>query len=263
MEPIFPGMDPYLEEPALWPDVHHELSSSIRNQIQPLLSPRYIAAIEPYVAMETIEIVPARSVVPDIAVIERERTGNTGGVATAIAPAPLTGTVALEIPTRYHRIEIRRVGEGTLVTAIEILSPVNKRPGADAADAYDRKRRQIFNSDAHLLEIDLLRGGRRPALLQPLPDDPYFIFLSRVEERPLIRIWPLPLRKPIPIVPIPLQWPDPDIPLDLNDALARAYRSARYDLRIDYRQTPPPPELPAEDAAWLDSHLRARALRPA
>jgi hypothetical protein len=263
MEPIFPGMDPYLEEPALWPDVHHRLISSISDQIQPLLSPRYITAIEPYVAMETIEIVPTRSVVPDSAVIERERAGETRGVATAIAPAPLTGTVALEIPTRYHRIEIRRVGEGTLVTAIEILSPVNKRPGADAADAYERKRREIFNSDAHLLEIDLLRGGRRPALLQPLPDDPYFIFLSRAAERPLIRIWPQPLQKPIPVVPIPLQWPDPDIPLDLSKAIAQAYRSARYDLRIDYRQSPPSPELTAEDAAWLDDLLRARGLRPA
>lgn len=262
MEPIFPGMDPYLEAPALWPDAHHRLISSISDQIQPLLSPGYIAAIEPYVAMETIEIMPARRLVPDVAVIERERIGG-GGVATAIAPAPMTGTVAIEYPTRYHRIEIRTVGDGTLVTAIEILSPVNKRPGADAADAYDRKRREILNSDAHLLEIDLLRGGRRPALLEPLPDEPYFIFLSRAERRPVIEIWPLPLREPIPVVPIPLQWPDPDIPLDLNKAIAQAYRNARYDLRIDYRQPPPPPELPTAEATWLDDLLRARGLRPA
>src|SRR5437667_264154 len=26
----FPGMDPYLEEPGLWPDVHHELISELR-----------------------------------------------------------------------------------------------------------------------------------------------------------------------------------------------------------------------------------------
>ena len=88
MERVFPGMDPYLEEPALWPDIHHRLISSISDQIQPLLSPRYITAIESYVAMEAIEIVPVRRVVPDIAVVERERIGNAGGVATAIAPAP-------------------------------------------------------------------------------------------------------------------------------------------------------------------------------
>jgi hypothetical protein len=263
MVPIFPGMDPYLEAPTLWPDVHTSLSFAIRDQIQPALGPRYIAAITPYIAMETIEIVPVRRVVPDVGIFDREASGNTRGGGTAIAPAPLTGTVALEFPTRYHRIEIRPVGEETLVTAIEILSPVNKRPGAEAADAYDRKRREIFNSDAHLIEIDLLRGGRRPALLEPLPDAPYFIFLSRATRRPVIEIWPLPLQTPIPIVPIPLQWPDPDIPLNLNEAIAHAYRSARYDLRIDYRQSPPAPELPAEDAAWLDDLLRARGLRPA
>ena len=169
----------------------------------------------------------------------------------------------MEFPTRYHRIEIRPVGEETLVTAIEILPPVNKRPGADAADAYERKRREVFNSDAHLLEIDLLRGGRRPALLEPLPDAPYFIFLNRANRRPLIEIWPLRLQEPIPIVPIPLQWPDPDIPLDLNKAIAQAYHNARDDLRIHYSQPPPPPELSDEQATWLDDLLRARGLRPA
>lgn len=145
------------------------------------------------------------------------------------------------------------------MTAIEILSPVNKRPGIDAADACERKRRDLFHGDAHVLEIDLLRGGRRPALEEPLPDVPYFVFLSRAERRPTIEIWPLSLREPIPVVPIPLRWPDPDVPLDLTDTLARVYRGGRYDLRIDYRQPPPPPSLSAEDAAWLDSHCAPAA----
>jgi hypothetical protein len=254
-------MDPYLEAPDLWPEVHASLSFAIRDQIQPLLSPRYTAAITPYVALEHIAIAPARPVVPDLGVLDRELP-TPAGRGRAIAPAPLTGTVTMETPTRYHRIEIRTLGDETLVTAIEILSPVNKRPGVDSADAYERKRREVFRSAAHLLEIDLLRGGRRPALLEPLPDAPYFIFLSRAERRPLIEIWPLSLRAPIPLVPIPLHAPDPDIALEITQALARIYTSARYDLRIDYRQAPPPPDLLAADAAWLDAHLRARGLRP-
>ena len=260
MGPVFPGMDPYLEAPHLWPDVQTSLSVAICDQIQPLLSPRYIAALTPYVALERIAIAPARLAVPDVGVLERELPAPTG-TATAIAPAPLTGTVALDVPTRYQRIEIRTVGDEALVTAIELLSTVNKRPGADAAEAYERKRREVFQSAAHLLELDLLRGGRRPALLSPLPDAPYFVFLSRAERRPVVEIWPLSLREPIPPLPVPLRQPDPDVPLDLTAALAHAYTRARYDLRIDYRQAPPPPELPPEDAAWLDAHLRARGLR--
>jgi hypothetical protein len=260
MGPVFPGMDPYLEAAHLWPDVQASLSVGICEQIQPLLSPRYIAALTPYVALERIAIVPARLAVPDVGMLQRERPASAGR-ATEIAPAPLTGTIALDVPTRYQRIEIRTVGDEALVTAIELLTPVNKRPGTNAADAYERKRRELFQSAAHLLELDLLRGGRRPALLSPLPDAPYFVFLSRAERRPVIEIWPLSLREPIPPLPVPLRQSDPDVPLDLTAALARVYSSARYDLRIDYRQAPPPPELPPEDATWLDAHLRARGLR--
>jgi hypothetical protein len=165
------------------------------------------------------------------------------------------------VATRYHRIEIRSVGEEQLVTVIELLSPVNKRPGADAADAYERKRRDVLHSTVHLLAIDLLRGGRRPALVTPLPDVPYFIILSRVERRPQVEIWPVSLREAIPVIAVPLREGDADVPLDLTQALQRIYTSARYDLRIDYTKAPPPPALSPEDAAWLDEHLQAAGVR--
>ncbi|MGZ3485541.1 MAG: DUF4058 family protein, partial [Isosphaeraceae bacterium] len=37
----FPGMDPYLEEPGLWPDVHHELISETRALLNTILRPKY------------------------------------------------------------------------------------------------------------------------------------------------------------------------------------------------------------------------------
>ena len=52
-----------------------------------------------------------------------------------------------------------------LVTAIEILSPVNKRPGHEAHKSCLRKRRELLRSEANLMEIDLLRGGERPRLM--------------------------------------------------------------------------------------------------
>jgi Protein of unknown function (DUF4058) len=253
MESPFPGMDPYLEAPGLWPDVHHRLISTMAEQLQPLLASRYTAVIVPYVTLETLDIAISRLVVPDVAVIGREDSGG-GGTATltvAIAAPPLVGHVALEIPTRYSRIEIRTVAGETLVTAIELLPPANKRPGTEGVDAYERKRRELFRSDAHLLEIDLLRGGKRPDAGIDLPDEPYFVFLSRAQYRPRIFIWPMSLRAALPVVAVPLLPPDPDLPLDLTAALKRIYAIARYDLRIDYRQAPPQPELSAKDAAWM------------
>lgn len=261
METPFPGMDPYLELPSMWPDVHHRLISAISDQLQAKLTSGYRAAITPYVVFESIEITPVRSAVPDVGIF-RAGPEEAGGVAvSAVAEAPLTLPAMMEVPTEYGRIEIRTVRDQVLVTAIELLSPANKRPGAEGADAYEKKRQEIFRSTAHLIEIDLLRAGRRPQVARPLPAAPYFIFLSRVQRRPHIEIWPLALSAPIPRVPVPLRYPDPPIALDLGAAIHEAYRRARYDLEIDYDEPPPPPDLSAEESAWLDEHLRAQGKR--
>lgn len=263
MELPFPGMDPYLEQPGLWPDVHNSLITAMRDTLQAQIAPGYVARITPYIALEQIDIAaPRRAVVPDVGVYERETPGVANLAATIDAPS-LTGTALVEIPTRYARIEIRTVNDETLVTAIELLSPANKRPGAEGADAYEKKRQELFMSGVHLLEIDLLRGGRRPQLAPStvLPDAPYFVFLSRVERWPEIAIWPCSLRKPLPTVPVPLRRPDPDVPLPLTQVLQQVYRNARYDLQVDYRADPPPPDLSPDDAAWLDAHLREKGLR--
>ncbi|MBC8159647.1 MAG: DUF4058 family protein [Roseiflexaceae bacterium] len=263
MEPPFPSMDPYLELPTLWPDVHAGFIAAIRDQLQPQLVPRYIAQITPYIALENIDITATRrAIVPDIGVYERDLSQPSRATAVVDAP-PLLGTAVMEIPTRYARIEIRAIDDDTLVTAIELLSPVNKRPGVDSADAYEKKRQELFRSDANLLEIDLLRGGRRPHLARPapLPAAPYFVFLNRTDRWPEGAIWPCALRAPLPTLPVPLRRPDPDVVLSLTQVVQQVYRNARYDLQVEYRADPPPPELADDDAAWLDAHLRAKGLR--
>ena len=39
-------MDPYLEAPGLWPDVHNSLIASVRYELFPRLFPRYYVALE-------------------------------------------------------------------------------------------------------------------------------------------------------------------------------------------------------------------------
>ena len=262
MNPPFPGMDPYLEAPTIWPDVHHRLITAMSDQIGAQLPSNYSAVITPYIALESIEIAPTRrAFVPNVAVLNHDEPDN-GGVAVGIAPAPLTITVAMDLPTRYARLEIRAIEGDVLVTSIELLSPANKRPGVDGADAYEKKRQEVFKSSAHLLEIDLLRAGQRPRFTKRLPEHPYFIFLSRAYNRPFIDVWPITLREPMPVVPVPLRYPDLDVPLDLTRALGQVYQNAHYERRIDYRAAPPSPELSPDDAAWVDTRLRERGLRP-
>ncbi|GAB4425810.1 MAG: DUF4058 family protein [Chloroflexi bacterium OHK40] len=263
MEAPFPGMDPYLEQPSLWPDVHHRVITALGDQLQERIAPRYRAVITPYVVFESLEIAPVRAIVPDAGLFERDAPESASNPGVALLDtAPLTLPAIMEVPTEYARIEIRTVRDYVLVTAIELLSPANKRPGAEGADAYEKKRQELFRSTAHLLEIDLLRNGKRPQVARPLPDAPYFVFLSRVQRRPYIDIWPLSLRTPMTRIPVPLRYPDADVPLDLGAAIRISYQRARYDLEIDYRADPPPPPLSPDDAAWLDAYLRERGLRP-
>ncbi len=260
-------MDPYLEQPTMWADVHNSLIPAMRDQIEAQLPEQYIAVITPYVTLESIEISPTRrAFYPDVGVLQDAGDpppAASGDTATtvAIAAPHLTVPAAMHVPTRYARIEIRSITHDTLITSLELLSPANKRPGADGADAYEAKRQEIFTSGVHLLELDLLRGGTRPQVARPLPPASYFVFLSRSYRRPLVEVWPIQLHAVLPVVPVPLTYPDPDVPLNLTPLLHTIYRNARYARRIDYRADPPPPALSPEDAAWLAAHLRAAGVR--
>jgi hypothetical protein len=159
--------------------------------------------------------------------------------------------VAIEMPLRLLSIEIHLVETLELVTAIEILSPVNKRPGHEAHKNYLRKRRELLRSEAHLMEIDLLRGGERPPLERPAPEAPYYVVLSRADRRPHVAVWPIQLDEELPLLPAPLLEPDPDAPLNLATAVANVYERGGYASIIDYGQPPPPPSLSESQLAFI------------
>jgi len=163
--------------------------------------------------------------------------------------------VPLEISIQLDWVEIRSTEAEQLITVIEILSPVNKRPGHEAFLDYQRKRRELLRSSVHLMEIDLLRGGQRPPLDEPVPPAAYYVTLSRANRRPRIEVWPIQLANQLPILPVPLLEPDPDTPLDLNAMVASVYERGAYGSQIDYRSPPPPPPLSDEEARWMEALL--------
>jgi hypothetical protein len=144
---------------------------------------------------------------------------------------------------------------------IEILSPVNKRPGHEAAQEYQRKRRDILRSSIHLLEIDLLRAGVRPPLERPVPLAPYYVVLSRTTRRPTVEVWPIQLADRLPVLPVPLLEPDPDAVLALGALVASVYERGAYAAEIDYRQPASGPFSDSE-VAWIDELLHEAGRRP-
>ncbi len=249
----FPGMDPYLEG-SLWTSVHFALSAEIARQLAPKLRPRYLVLPAERFVMELPESVAVTTadIYPDVGVAEA-MPPSTGTIEAAPVSAPLRVATVMPSPVPHVTIEIRDTASRTLVTAIEVLSPTNKR--GNGREEYLAKRQRILLSRAHLMEIDLLRNGERVPMQQPLPDAPYFVLLSRAESRPLTEVWPIALDEPLPVVPVPLLPGDADVLLDLQLAFTTTYDSLGFDLAVDYTR---PPEVPlsSEAAAWAEERLR-------
>ncbi len=249
----FPGMDPYIEQSEIWRDFHNDLAGEIRARLNQQLGPRYYAALEPRMTYEVIEVATKYGGQPDAGVFRLREVATVAPPSTA---TPVKSRVPLEFPVRLQTVTIRKAADRELVTSIELLSPVNKQPGHAAYKSYHRKRRALLRSETHLIEIDLLRGGERPPLADPVPAAPYYVTLSRVDERPTVQVWPIQLKDKLPVVPVPLLEPDPDVPLDLSAVAAAVYERGAYAVRIDYSALPPPPPLSAEEQTWVEMILK-------
>lgn len=151
----------------------------------------------------------------------------TRGGSVALAEPPVTNRLKsvlarlpefVRVPHRW--LQIRDKYSKRIVAIVELLSPSNNLPGKYRG-VYLDKREAIFSSDAHFVEIDLLRGGE-PMPFEDCPASDYRIAVSRVMQRPTVEIWPFGLRDPIPEIPLPLKAEDPELPLDLK-ALARSF----------------------------------------
>lgn len=255
----FPGMDPYLEG-YLWPDMHQALASKMRQQLTPLVRPRYTVRLAVYVVEDRSPESEIGIMYPDVEVLTSVHepfvptASPTGSPHRAQVPTPATLTlpVIASVEVQIVRVEIRDTADNRLVTCLEILSPVNKRePGLTR---YRHKRQRLYEAGVHVLELDLLRRGARPIVHPRLPSTSYLIALTRAQVG-TTALWPLSIRDKLPLVPVPLQPPDEDVVLDLPDALFAVYDEAAYDLSIDYQQPPPPPDFSEDDQRWMRTLL--------
>ena len=238
----------------MWSTVHFQLSAEIARQLTLKLSEKYVALTnERFTARVPGEsAVAIEAIYPDAAVSRTGKRVHEAAIITTTPPPLRLQTVMLEREPQIT-VEIRDVANRKLVTAIEVLSPTNKQ--SRGYIEYITKRDGILRSDAHLVEIDLLRNGQRVPMREPLPPTPYFVFVSRANERPTIDAWPIRLDQPLPAFPVPLLPGDPDVTLDLQLAFTTVYDVSRYERVVDYT-SPPETPLNETEARWVAEILQ-------
>lgn len=255
MSMIFPGMDPYLEKPQIWPGNHNRLMVYIADHLQPQLRPRYVASVEERVYVEG----PGREIIPDVHLKRRPRPDVRESVAVAEADLPdLVRVSELEIHENYVEILDLLTGE-TVVTSIELVSPTNKYAGP-GRDSYLNKQREVLASQTHLIEIDLLRSGPHvlavPEYVARSKKYDYLVSVNRAWDlREEFELYRRRLPERLPKVRVPLAGDDPDVVMDLQLVVNHLYEAADMQHRLNY-DAPCVPPLSPEDQAWADQLIR-------
>jgi hypothetical protein len=251
----FPGMDPYLEDPAYRSDFHHRFIDDLSDAITARLPGNYFAKIDEHVVIIDPELDNPRLVIPDVSVARDPRREPGGAAVVAdldLEPEIMTNVLHLD-PTTQAFIEIRRMPERNLITVVELLSPVNKN---GAQGQYLDKRQLLLRKKVPIVEIDLLRGGRRLSLNKPLPDGHYFGFVSRFEPKSVCEVYHWTVRRRLPKLPVPLRLEDGDIRVDLQEVFGITFERGRYSKMIDYKKTPPGPAFFGDDMEWVAERAR-------
>ena len=254
----FRGMDPFLELQAAWPDFHNGLIAEIRNELGARLPDSYVARVDERIEIASWAHEPPTSFRPDVLVGQIEKRAVSPAVTLSRAPAATLEPKLVEILDRDVEellitwVEIRSLPELELVTAIEVLSPINK--SVQGRRAYLEKRDKLHDSRINLVEIDLLLAGAPLPMKERIEPGAYYAIVARAASLPLAEVYRWTVRDPLPGIPIPLRDPDADVVIDLAALVNRVYDLGRYARTLRH-ETPVPQSssLTPEDRAWVES----------
>lgn len=225
----FPGMDPYLENPKLWPAFQHQLLACLYQILLPGLVDRYRARV---------------------------------GTRSYVSEMALFTSIIREQYTEEF-IEIRNRTDGKLVTLLEVVSPANKSTPA-GRQAYLDARQIAVAQKAGIVEIDLVMQGK-PTLnysRDGLPEYDYAVTVTRTNAPDRYEIYTATLQKRLPKFKLPLAADDRDALLDLQAAFARAYDLGTFANQINYKGLPHA-DVPfsGEYKSWTEELLKQMKLR--
>lgn len=229
MPSSFPGMDPFLEDPNLWPSFHHHLIASLHQLLLPAFVDKYKVRI------------PCRQYKTEF---------------------PLFTSVLRQDHAEEY-IEIHNRTDERLVTLIEVVSISNRTLG-EGRKQYHETRQAALSKRAHVVEIDLLTQGK-PLLdysRETLPELDFTVTVTRGGAPDRYEIYHTTLPKRLQKFKLPLATDDRDTILDLQIAHARAFDHGQFASQVNYKKS-----LPADvrytdtTRAWIEDWLTQNKLR--
>jgi len=247
----FPGVDPFLEDPAFWRDFHESFIIYARDAISGMLPDSYDVRIDERINLMGASGQPDAQILPDLTLSRDEQSALWSSGASGTAPGvaePVTIPVMMLDEERESFLEIIHRPTRELVTVLELLSPTNKT-GAGYHD-YLTKRNSVLREPVHLVELDFLLGGKRLPMRRALPPGECFAIVSRHHTRPDAEVYAWSLRVPLTAIRIPLRAPDPDLILNLAAIYEETFRRGRYERSLRYGQPLQAP-LPPAAAEWI------------
>jgi hypothetical protein len=255
----FPGMDPWLEAPDVFPDLHESLIFLLKGELNALLPEGYVATSKNRVWVDEVQ-----SREPDVSVLGTDPSSEE-------SVAVLSGYTVIAVavnsdPLEESYLEILAMPGKRLVTAVEVISVTNKRAGKRRRKAYQRKQNEYRRAGVNLVEIDLLRTGPhvtavpRDLLRERVGSFDYHISLRMEHPRSRFFAAAVKLTERLPHIDIPLSGED-RVNIDLQKLMDLAYLNGKYERLVDYTAWCDPPLSPAQ-RIWAEATLREKGLLP-
>jgi hypothetical protein len=250
-------MDPYLEHPGFWRDFHQRFITYWCDWLADHLPDHYDIRIDERLGVVAEQPGGGKSMLPDLSVIQSQPLPESVPPEAAVATLdrePVTLSLAYVEEETESFLRLYHRPDASLIAVLELLSPTNKE--GDGRQLYLEKRNQLLRETVHLVELDLLIGGKRLPTRGKLPPGDYYAYVARGDQRPHCEVYGWKLSEPLTRIRLPLKPSDPDLVFDLPGLLAEAYRKGRYARQLPYSSSPPV-ALSEENAKWVGERLRA------
>lgn len=245
-------MDPFIEMKG-WPSFQLNFIAYAMRNLAPQLPEKYTLSAQIGISAQDLIQGDEKYYRPDIGITELSDATGDGDRGTA-AIAPPKAYIPLG-NVKQRTLTVRTLGNDELVTAIEILLPVNKK-GAGLT-TYRKKRDELIRNEVNLVKIDLLRAGFSPFMAEDWPAGTYrFQAVEALAD--MVGYWSMNLEEPLPAIGVPLLPNDNMLALDLQAIFDQVYQYGLYDRSPTYDPDILVPKVTPEERSAVERVLSLR-----